>query len=451
MNVCPSLDVSMSIIPRRTAATSKFMALHITNNLPPLNWSSKPTPPQTSMSRENLNVIPLTSDTSQSVTSISLLDNMIEGSCFVEDVVLLGGAKTEDGVVGIQNNNGRHTKYMANASECITIGIPMNYDQNSKVANVSQEGLKIVNASSSLSAAKWQQILDSFTYISQKTYEFKMEVVECNKRLLEKEMAGVDAQPRSIAQVRRDRILHSDVAVAVKTSCSADLDMDKHDITNNSVIEELKKHHLRELICQSEAKQNQTTIVIGWVCKWRGRMCSGLHLLHSQSLVVSSDFIDSSVPPSLPIVNPMLQSVNSLSSASALSSQNVFNVNDMIHIAMTHQQVINWDFSKGHCPVQLLLEFHSNFTDIAVVISVDALDWIDFNSSLVNKRRPPVRGLRWEGKSRFVDVVLPPLQTVKLPFLALILQRGVYNINRSVNDLSYDIIYSFMVSCIASA
>jgi hypothetical protein len=116
---------------------------------------------------------------------------------------------------------------------------------------------------------------------------------------------------------------------------------------------------------------------------------------------------------------------------------------DRLTVTLAAPPSVSWDFAgQGRCPVTVSLDIYSNHPEASIMVSVEALEWIDLNtdthaspnksnaSTPRARKRPPVKGLRWEGKSRFVDVIIPPLSSVSLPFLALIAKVGVFDIKR---------------------
>lgn len=385
----------MSLLPRTTSTTSKFAVLDLFNCLPPLNWSSKPG-----------QTVSQSSSTDQDTLEMS------EGCCCVDDIFLLGGAESIASLKGTMNFD-TNEKYVFNTSERLSVCVPIKYDQANSSPSIVDTSRATNNSDSAMG---WQTVVDCFTFISHRTYLLRNESQLAKNRLREREMAGADAAPRTIQQVRRDRNVAKQTSQPVANT-GLPLDVG-NDMLNSEVVAELKKKHLRELIAKSEMKNCETTVAVSWVCKWRGKLCRGLHLLHGQSIVGVE--IPSAISPMVPMISLPLSSPKKQSSST-------LDISSMISIAICHNQIVKWSFDKGNCPVPVQLEFHSNFKDTAVLVSVDALDWIDISTS---KRRPPVRGLRWEGKSRFVDIVVRPLSTVSVPFLALLMQKGVYNVNR---------------------
>jgi hypothetical protein len=295
------------------------------------------------------------------------------------------------------------------------------------------------------------QTFDMFAYLSFCGHELQSEVRRAEERRQKAELSGEEFTPRTISQVRRART--SELANSATTGAGAGA-------ASNRALKASRggrDRHLLDVIATAEVERNEATVAIAWSCLWGGKLHRGLNVLHHQKLFKSEFLNDEAtiVSNDNAPVPSMLRGANGSGSGSGEPTSFTERSRDMslvshhaadrLTVTLVAPPAVAWDFQKqGRCPVAVSLDIYSNHPNTPIVVSVEALEWLDLNADVyINpnksnttiakpRKRPPVKGLRWEGKSRFVDVVVPPLTSISLPFLALISKNGVFDMKRYV-------------------
>lgn len=399
----PAIDLNLSIVARQASPTAKSILVTAMNRIPTDDLAN------------NYGIIsPIHGDMNVPPAMAQSGDGCF---CVTGILFLAGGAPSGD-IVGTMNPSNKE-KCVANTSESLSIFIPVNLLAGPEV----EIQLKSHPPSSWIlklddDGAAMQTILEKFTYISFCSHRLCNEMGKARVKIRQAELSGVDAQPRTISQVRKDRTM--------QRSNSEYVAEEKVTQDDDGTAE---TRSLLDVIINSEIRKGGATVAVAWLCHWRGQVHHGLSILHHQHLHKSTGLMnDSSSAVAPPPIRP--KSTNSMVPILTLAGSS-----DFLSVGFQHPHKVEWDFSKGRCPVNVEVGLHSTSPTRTMLVSVEALEWIDISSARQNstsprRKRPPLKGLHWEGKSRFVDVELAPLATVRLPFLALISRRGVYDVKR---------------------
>ena len=438
--VSPSLSSTISIVGSKTESLTKTIVLDVLNSV--------------DITLTNMSESDDESDNENAVDEIvpEHLREESEGSTCIDAVLVVGDINTPQTVLGSTTSNGDIN--IMHSDERMNMFIPVvlhPIHPEVKVEDCEEKDPTMLRHYNStwLSAfgdkkndilEKHVQTYDMFSYLSFCKEELQSEMQRAEERRRKAELAGEEFTPRTISQVRRART--SELQMTSSRSGSPSF---SPRVTKSS--HHGRNHHLLDVIATAEVEHNEATIVIAWTCHWRGKIHQGLNVLHHQKLF-RSEFMQERVADPLTVVTaPTLLRGYSDSNSKRTEVKKPLSIAsryaaDRLTVTLVAPQAVSWDFSEqGRCPVSVSLDLYSNHPEVNILVSVEALEWVDLNNdgtatqSVPNnagkqRKRPPVKGLRWEGKSRFVDVVIPPLSSVSLPFLALISREGVYDIKR---------------------
>ena len=405
-----SIDLNISIIARHAAPTAKSFLLSMLNRIPTDDLAT------------NYGIVsPI--EIGQNTPSV-----MAQGGdgCFcVTGILFLGGGVLSGDIVGTTDTKSNQ-KCIVNTSESISLFVPVS------LLSASEIGDRLEHLSSSSwildlddTASAMQHVFEMFTYTSFCSQRLRKEMDSARVKIRQAELNGIDAQPRTISQVRKDRSLNRS---------STDLLSDDKATLARSV--EIKAKSIIDVIMSKEMRTGQATVAVAWVCHWQGRVHHGISMQHHQHLHKSTGLVSDgsgSAGASLP-APPRKKAPLLLSPSNKLLSSSV-GTGEFLSVGFMHPHSVVWDFADGRCPVNVELGLHSTSASRTMLVSVEALEWIDIRqqqsqTTSTRRKRPPVKGLHWEGKSRYVDVEVKPLATLRLPFLALISRRGVYDVKR---------------------
>ena len=472
VTVSPSLSTAMSIVGSKTESLSKTIVIDILNSVN--NTFSSLDEDDISVAAGGKETIP------------EFMTREGESCATMDAVLVVGDINTPGTVLGTRSANG--DVCLVNADERMNIFVPIMLhppvvdvpipvpvdvtDKGSSAITTGQteESIEVVvehipphhynskwistaakDTDSTTSLEMNTPTFDMFSYLSFCKHALQSEMGRAGERRQKAELSGEEFTPRTISQVRRARsseLQNTSTSSGSSSSSSSSSPRGRKRGRN---------HHLLDVIAAAEVEHNEATVVIAWSCFWRGKLHRGLNVLHHQKLF-KSEFMkqnvrdlqaSTSVPTILRGYCDIMQSYSdSRRPPFSLESQLAA---DRLTVTLVAPQALSWDFSShGRCPLTVSLDIYSNHPEANIVISVEALEWLDLNVpgadpnasfSSPNKsnttggrgrKRPPVKGLRWEGKSRFVDIVIPPLSSVSLPFLALIARKGVFDIKRCV-------------------
>jgi hypothetical protein len=395
------------MISRQSSPTSKSMLLTLANKIPADELASR------------YGIV-------NPITSPDQIPQDLQRSgdgCFCVTGLLYLGAGTINGdIVGVYRDNNQTEKHVANISEKISLFVPIELtDPTSRLADYfthnSSRGAAggwVMKSTDSYEATiPTDTIFEKFTSMSYANHCLMIEMNKSRYKLKETQNGSNENQPRSISQVRRDR------NTAKPTSSSSSMNE-----INEGLLEGIN------LVTYDELKRGQLSIGISWITYWKGKVHHGISLLHHQQILkyhcTSDPF---ALPPAIAL------------KTSSSSPQN--QLSDVITVGFNHHQSLLWDFNEGRCPVTIMVLIHSIHPTKSFVISVEALEWLDMmtTKSLNRRKRPPLKGLHWEGKSRYIDLTLSPMATISLPFLALISRKGIYNIKRFPISFSLHLIF----------
>jgi hypothetical protein len=397
VTVLPSVDLAMTIIPRQASPTSKSMLLSATNKIPADELASR------------YGIIDPISSPEQIPPD---MQRSGDGCFCITGMLYLGAGQVNGDIVGVYRDSNQTEKHVANTSEKISLFIPIELNDPSEIiANPSSlllhqssspwimKSSENYSDSSSLSTEK---IFERFTSMSYANHCLMIEMNKSRIKLKETQNSSNENQPRLISQVRKERN-------TMRSTTSADI---------SSFMEPESLDGI-DLVKYDELKRGQLSLGISWITYWKGRIHHGITLIHHQQILKYHASPDTIVP----LISPK-------TSFPSQQSQ----LSDVITVGFNHHQAIKWDFTQGRCPVTIMVLIHSIHPTKSFVISIEALEWLDMmtTKALNRRKRPPLKGLHWEGKSRYIDLTLSPMSTISLPFLALISRKGVFNIKRFV-------------------
>jgi hypothetical protein len=438
VSVSPAISTSMSIVGSKTESLQKTIVVDISNSID----NTFSTIDDNCSGESSADIIALPAYMSSAGESCTTVDAML----------VVGDIDTPQKVLGTLSASGDLN--MISSDERMTICAPVKLHRKNTDTEL-QDG--VTDANNQICNSTWistlqeenanvldknVQVFDLFSYLSYCNGELQDEIHRAEERRQKAELSGEEFTPRTISQVRRSRT--SELVNSSSTPLSS------RPGTPNRVLMSPtsgRNSHLLDVIATAEVEHNEATVVIAWTCYWRGKVRHGLNILHHQKLFkselmsgVPQNSLISTSPPSLLRGDSDMPNLTATRRQLSLISQHAA---DRLTVTLVSPQTVSWDFStRGRCPVNVSLELYSNHPDVPIVVSVESLEWIDLNADVpvnANKssttgsrvlKRPPVKGLRWEGKSRFVDIVIPPLSSVCLPFLALIARKGVYDMKR---------------------
>lgn len=385
----------MTMVPRQSSPISKSMILTLANRIPADELASRYGIVDPIASQE---MIPPD------------MQRAGEGCFCVTGLLYLGAGRVVGDIVGIFRDSDKTAKQVANSSEKLSLFLPIELVDPSEILSkpesLSECRSWMIKSTNSYESLSTDDIFEKFTSISYANHCLMTEMNKSRARWRETQGGSNDNQPRLISQVRKERN-----TMKFSTTESDNLLLDLSDFQGIN------------LVTYDELSRGQLTLGISWLTYWKGKLHHGISLLHHQPILKYHNRPDSIGP----VLSPKL--------LTSLSNQN--QLSDVITVGFNHHDSLIWDFSQGRCPLRIMVQIHSIHPTKSFVISVEALEWLDMmNTKALNRRkRPPMKGLHWEGKSRYIDLTLSPMSSISLPFLALVSKRGVYNIKRYLLSL----------------
>mmetsp|Transcript_14452 Transcript_14452/g.21723 ORF Transcript_14452/g.21723 Transcript_14452/m.21723 type:complete len:1460 (-) Transcript_14452:198-4577(-) len=420
VTVLPSIDISMSVVARQSSSTSKSILLELANRIPTDEMAS------------NYGIVTPIQASSDVPEAMNRGGN---GCCCVSGILFLGAGELAGTIIGATTGPGNE-KCIANISEKLSLYLPVELASAADMLDPNPPIGESWFCSPDVST-RISPVFEMFTFMSFCTNRLLREMERARNRIRESELNGSEQAPRLISQVRKER----NIKAASNTSSANDSGYDSPcrgisdvgpfstgppsnpGVRRNENSCEYSTDALMSTVARSEMKRGEATVAVAWACHWKGQLHHGISILHRQHLFRSTG-LENDSSASIPLPASPVRKL----SPGTVSGENP---SDMLGVGFKHPQSITWDFSKGRCPVSVMLELHST-SSVPLVVYVEALEWIDMpsNRSSSRRRRPPVKGLHWEGKSRYVGVLISPQSTVQLPFLALISRKGVYDVKR---------------------
>jgi hypothetical protein len=186
---------------------------------------------------------------------------------------------------------------------------------------------------------------------------------------------------------------------------------------------------------EMEGRKGNITLVLVWVCKWQGKLRRGLLISPSVSVDhpdITSKFLSNSQQTyNLPLASPTA-SAASLARNRTSSSIVKENVSDLLLVAINHPMSIIFDRQKLSITVPITLELRSASNEI-LICCIEAVDKRPLNSNNPGDNKlynQALKGLRWEGKTKYIDLKIAPYESITLNFKAHISKAGVYNMKR---------------------
>ena len=403
-NVLPSVNMSLKIIHRASSTSERFAMVTLANNLPnPINTSD--TTRDSSIGQIDLEDIP---------KNCNEFDDNV---CKVEGIWMLGAAHS------IENIENRTSNEVISPSE-----------QSSLYLNLKLNEINDID-SSFPGASTWPLPMpvnsgqeDGSSHYLKHVLERFICIHRCSQKLnslLDKSRIDLQREidqnaPRSIAQVRRDRQKEENEKAAqsnviVKSSnINTTFPMNANDFS------------------EMEAHKGNVTIVLIWVCKWQGKLRRGLLISPSVSIDhidLSSKYLTNSQQMyNLPLASPTASAASL--ARHRLTSSIKENLSDLLLVAINHPSsiVLGQNLSVT---VPVTLQLRSASREI-LLCCIEAVDKRPLNSSnhSENKLYNAIKGLRWEGKTQYIDLKINPNSIINLNFKANISKAGVFNMKR---------------------
>lgn len=407
ISVVPSLDIKLNIISRQTKIDSKYCVLQINNSIPIKILNQEAVEYSRPLAGHD--------------------EKLLEGSIGVTEITLLGAATISENGLEMRPSV---PKLHANFSEKLTICVPFQLSLSHK-KQTNEYQAPISNKFLQSNETRYSSdIMNVFTYMFYQSLCVNKAINACRNYLKDSNLFSTTAHPRSISEVRKERQSLKEVTKAenAKNKIAASLEEFTPTPTTLKQKANNSKFNCEAKLAEIHASKDFCSVIVSWTCKWKGKICSGISTIFNQSLLPHSES-EVQIPTLIRQLSPSL-----LTGQAPVKTSDKY-VGDLLLTALTHEYEVQWDFrTKGSFPLQVYLEISSNSVNDTLLLSVEALDWIDVTTSRLSnaasRRRPPVRGMRWEGKNRYVDVLIPPLKSISIPFLALICQEGVYDVKR---------------------
>jgi hypothetical protein len=233
--------------------------------------------------------------------------------------------------------------------------------------------------------------VEQFQCITQASEEFESEIQESRELLLIQANEADSTGPRTISQVRRDKL--KQVALR-QTSQNLDIQDEFIDVSLEN-IEKLIPKSAQDL-ADKEARRQSICLAFIWVCRWQGKIRWGMHNMTNVSFV-ESDSTDYSSAPSYTLIG--------IDFPRKVKLCNIMS-NKSIH-------------------VRLLIR---SITNRSILVNAEALSFSDESGGLVSSNI----GIFWSEIVKHANVILAPMNSIELVFCVVVSKPGVYDLNRCV-------------------
>eukprot|EP01038_Epipyxis_sp_PR26KG_P005036 gene5036-7027_t len=313
-------------------------------------------------------------------------------------------------------------------------------------------------------------IMEQFLCLSATREQFELEIEESRNLLIAAELEADNAGPRTIAQVRRDRLkqetqknnAHNNnrESLLFRNVYNDEDNFDEFqnvfsDWNNNNCNNNDNNNNSESIIMNGmnlvpknvddlsvrEASKSSMSIAIFWISRWEGKIRWGMHNTANLSFIQAlNNNNNNNNNHSKNLTFP------SLKKSSLIAS-------DYLMVGLNHPEKIiltnSFLLSMSYIPVQIHLK---SVCDEVLLLTVEAVDSEKIsrssNSSNDNINISPsigseqtqqlglriektvMNGFRWVGKTQYTQIKLNPHDEIILQFYAFFSQSGVYDLKR---------------------
>lgn len=447
--VLPSISVSVKTISRPSSTTQSFLVMNLSNSLP---------------SSEDFEQTNRASIRHSSVGQIELEDvpeycnQLEEGCCRVEGVWMLGAAQPSENSESLLKSKG----LVLESSENLTMSLQVNLNRNEKSTLPSpppvdshpsafyfSTGKKDKGDGSSLkgtcswalsmsttnmntisegSPAYLRDIIERFLIIRKTNRKHQADLHSERLRHISEALLAEVEGPRSITAVRKDNkddkknegvLQNIDLENDVEIKEERESEIERTSDTINDNISTTIGVPMNALeVASQEAATGNIAIAVVWACKWQGKIRRGIHYTFNIS-ILSTDVTTGNIGknPSF-LVNPSRNIVNK-----------VPNIAELVLVSITHPSSVHLPEGKSSVHVPVIVELRSASKE-SMSITVESIDRRTVSNNDKKNNSTHHKGLRWEYKTKYVDVKLPSQSSVKLSFTASLPKTGVFDLKR---------------------
>lgn len=406
-NVLPSVNMSLKIIHKPSSTSERFAMVSFANNLPSPLKSEDVTNRDSSIGQIDLEDIP------------NNCNDFEDNACKIEGLWILGAAQPLQNIVIDANN-----EVVSSSEQCaLYLNLKLNKSDDDNNDNIAFPG-----------TSAWPLPMTNNDQVDGTSHHFKdvLERFICIHRssqklttLLDKSRADLQRElnqnsPRSIAQVRRDRQKEENEKDSQST----------YKINAPTINTTFPMNALE--FSEMEAQNGNITLVLVWICKWQGKLRRGLLISPSVSVDhpdVSSRFLANQMF-SLPLASPTASAASLARNRTCSNMKD--NISDLLLVAINHPLTIKLDHQKLSVIVPITLEIRSASNE-TFLCCIEAVDKRPLNSNNITDNKlynQALKGLRWEGKTKYIDLKIAPYSSLTLNFKAAISKAGVYNMKR---------------------
>jgi hypothetical protein len=297
------------------------------------------------------------------------------------------------------------------------------------------------------------KVLERFECLKRGGIIFSNDVLKAKKLKLREEFTDAETGPRSIAQVRREN-KKSDNDSGKENNLidmmeNINLSDNKNENGNGNGNENEKKES--QIIskkynkfpenaldlAKTDCDNNSITVMVYWVSRVSGRITRGMHALENVSIL-----------PEMPsLISTLSKPSNNTQKEDIISKFD--DASDYLSLALKYPTSAVLPLDSRSRNIDVYLDIKSNSKKI-LIVSAEIVDKknrattpeIGLNSSNID-RNPNFhsqRGLRWERKTNFTDIVLLPYEMKSVPFHAVVSMPGAFDLNRYVRTyvLTYE-------------
>jgi hypothetical protein len=449
--VLPSISVTVKTISRPSSTTQSFLLMNLCNSLPSFEdfeQTNRASTRHSSIGQFEIEDVP------------EYCNQLEEGCCRVEGVWMLGAAQPSENSESLLKSKG----LILESSENLTMSLQVDLNRNEKSTIPSKsptdshpsavyfstgkrcqgDGSSLtgtcswalsmdttnMNTVSEASPAYLKDIMERFLIIRKTNRKHQAALhTERLKHLSDALLAEVEG-PRSITAVRKDNKddkknegnmqeigLENDGELKDERDSEIERTSDVND--NISTTIGVPMNALE--VASYEATTGSIAIAVVWACKWQGKIRRGIHYTFNISML-STDVTTVNVSK-----NP--QGSRFVGSPSRNIVNKIPNISELVLVSITHPSSIHSSEAKSSVHVPVVVELRSASKE-SMAITVEAIDRRTVSNNDKKSNSTHHKGLRWEYKTKYVDVNLPSQSSVKLSFTASLPKTGVFDLKR---------------------
>lgn len=259
---------------------------------------------------------------------------------------------------------------------------------------------------------EWKKVMDRFLCLSDANFRFQSALEIAREKFRQEAESLADAQPRSIASVRKGNQENKSCGAATVESVAAEFSP----LTNTDV----------QGISDQGVQAGEVIIAIGWVAICGGLLKRGLHItdalpvldaVASRPSVIASDFLQ-------------VQLQHDHKGTMTLPK----GTNVIISVRLILSSTASRDLSVDVEAVDTFLLKRGNNTSTNQISGSGGQQALGgsaaFTGNDLFSPNVPVKGIRWEGKLRHKKLLLPAFGKTTLIFMAAISRPGVYDLKK---------------------